>query len=77
MDELIHETTHTARKQYDCMACEWLFNNLGDYWDEMTYSEKKAAVRAMQQGEKILPGQKYVRQFVRYGGTCFLPMRNF
>jgi len=71
MNELISETFQAARKEYNCMACEWLFNNLADYWDEMTYSEKKAAVRAAQNKERILPGQKYVRQFVRDGGDVY------
>jgi len=53
------------------MACEWLFNNLGDYWGEMTFSEKKAAVLASRQREKILPGQRYVRQFMDDGGETY------
>ena len=67
MPNLIAETRPRARKQYDCMACEWLFNDLCDYWHEMTYSEKKAVVRATQDKEKILPSQVYVRQVLEDG----------
>lgn len=67
MSNLIAETRPRARKQYSCMACEWLFNNLCDYWDEMTFSEKKAAIIADRAGQMIHPGEVYVRQFVEDG----------
>lgn len=61
MFELIRESTHTARKEYVCMACEWL--NAGDPCiDEMTFAEKREYVKMRRQQFKIQPGQRYLRQ---------------
>lgn len=68
---LIAESRPRARKPHDCMACEWLLTDLRRHWPDLTYSEKRAVVRACQDGGKILPGQQYLIQHT-YGGRVFI-----
>lgn len=50
------------------MACEWIFNDLQDYWPDLTFSEKKSVVIAYRKKKKILKGEKYIYQFLNdYG----------
>ena len=73
--ELLSQITPIARKEYDCMACEWLFNILtkdlrqlfNDY--SFTLSEKKAIIMARDNDYKIVKGQKYIRQCIKDGGN--------
>ena len=50
----------TARKEYDCMACEWLFNDDGIEVSELTFTERRAVVLAHRNKGKILKGEKYL-----------------
>ena len=60
---IIHGTTPRARKNYSCIACDFLF--AVDFPSELglTYAEKRAVVQARQRNYKILKGEKYIRQF--------------
>lgn len=62
----IHEVFSTARKDYHCNACEFLFND--DDMSGFTFAEYRAIVTAKWNGKKILKGQKYIRQFNTDGG---------
>lgn len=49
----------TARKEYDCMACEWLFND-GVEPGVLTFPELRSIIKAEKNNGKILKGQKYI-----------------
>lgn len=68
---LISKSFPIAKTSHECMACPWLFNNLIDYWCDLTFSEKRALVVARRQKEMILPGQMYVRQEVNKDGDKY------
>ncbi len=59
----IHSSAPKARKDYSCIACDFLF--AVDFPTELglTFSEKRAVVKARQRKYKILKGEKYIRQF--------------
>jgi hypothetical protein len=65
MPELINESYPTARKDYNCAACERLRDVLGD--KEFTISEYREIVKAKRQNWKIKKGQKYFRQVLTDG----------
>lgn len=73
MPELIHESTQAARKAYRCNACEWIFDNgiVPDIWDELTYAEKRALVRAKRNRQRIMPGQQYRRMRLKCCGEAY------
>jgi hypothetical protein len=62
MISVIHESKPKARKDYNCDACEFLFNapvlEIG-----LTFTEYRAVVKATQAKYRILKGTKYIRQF--------------
>jgi hypothetical protein len=70
MTEIIEQTEPIARKDHDCMACEWLVNS--DIIDYLTFSEKRAVVRAKRNGWKIKKGQQYIRQFNKGCGEVWV-----
>lgn len=61
MIEVIFESTPIARKDHDCMACEWVRHS--GIFEYLTFAEKKAVVRAKRNMYKIKKGQIYIRQF--------------
>jgi hypothetical protein len=66
----IGNTTYpVAKKQHDCMASEWIVNALSDIVGMCNYSEKRELVKARRNKWKILPGQKYLRQAMVWGGS--------
>lgn len=71
MAELIKQTTPKARKEYNCMASEWISNEEHDIFAEMTFSEKKILAKAWREKCKILPGQKYIRQCMKEDGELY------
>ena len=60
----------TARKSYRCDACEFIFDLEGDYSD-LTYSEKKALVRARRNKYRIMKGDKYIYETGIYDGEFY------
>jgi hypothetical protein len=59
---LLKSSTQTAKKAYDCDACIWI-REAGN-WDWMTFAERRLVVKARQKDWKILPGEKYLYQFL-------------
>ena len=75
MNELISETYPIARKEYSCMACEWLWAD--EWWrtaGELSISDFREIIKARNEGEKILRGEKYLCQTVKQDG-CILTFR--
>ena len=73
MDEQVsEEVIRKARKQYDCMACEWLDSmpryELGEF---LSYREARAFVRAREKKFKILKGEKYIHQTRKFEGQLY------
>lgn len=65
MIRLIKESYPIARKNYDCMAYEWLNDTYCfDEFSIMTFSERKSIVKARNNKGKILKGSKYLYQFL-------------
>jgi len=56
MADIVTSTIRTARKQYYCNACLFLFS---DKPEGLTFSEYRACVRAKQSDFKIVPGERY------------------
>ena len=71
MAYLINEITPIARKDYYCMACDWINNGIGFNGIGFSFSEYREIVKAKQNGFKIKKGEKYIRQFLNDGGGCY------
>ena len=54
-------TEPIAKKEYDCDAWLWLRNCDYTEFDQLTFSDRKAIVRAKRNGFKIQPGDKYIK----------------
>jgi hypothetical protein len=71
MIEVIRNSEPTARKEYSCDACTFLFE-LDDPCElGLTYREKREVVKAKQKNYKILKGEKYIRQFNKMDGHTY------
>lgn len=70
MSNVIGETTYPkARKDYRCMASEWITNgDLAETVYHCSYAEKRAIVRAKRNGWKIKKGERYLRQCIVWEG---------
>lgn len=71
MARLIAQTEHVARKEHYCMASDFINEggNLRGY--TFTFSEWRAIIKARDNNWKIIPGQKYLKQFVSYEGSAY------
>ena len=69
--ELLRQTYHIARKKYPCMSYEWICNCCDDF-SEMTFTEKRAIVKARNNNGMILKGQKYLYQFIVDSGDKYV-----
>ena len=66
---LLKQKIHKARKQYDCMACDWLFNmGIRESGIKFTFSEYRSIIKAKQNNHKIQVGENYLYQFNVDGG---------
>ena len=63
MAQIIRETRPKARKQYQCDACS-IFNERGELKD-LTIDEKDDYLKAQSNGFMILPGETYIKQFIK------------
>lgn len=68
MCQVVSEILQTARKPYEDMASVWLTES-GIAYDNLTFAEMRAVVRAKRDKWMILPGQKYLNQVMNDGGT--------
>lgn len=62
-------TTPKARKEYPCDACE-LINGAGISEGDVTPEEWQTIEKARQEGNKILPGTKYIKCKGIYEGSA-------
>lgn len=67
----ISEKTPVARKEYGCDACGLLLESLPDAVEEMTFTEKRAFVKARRNNFKIVKGQRYRNAFCNDMGEVF------
>lgn len=64
MITVIHQYKYKARKNYNCDACNNLFES--DICDlGLTFTEYRSVVKAKQNNSRILKGETYLRQFNR------------
>lgn len=71
MISIIHESKPTARKEYNCDACNFLFN-LSDICElGLSLSEYRSVAKAIQNNYRIQKGSKYVRQFNTDGSEAW------
>jgi hypothetical protein len=66
---LLKESTLVTDHEYNCDAYPWLDNS---EIERMTFSEAKAFIKARRNNGKIKPGQRYIEQYIWYGGYCFV-----
>ena len=66
--ELIKEVESIARKEYQCNASLFVEPCLFDLIGDLSFSEKRAVVQARRDGWKILKGQRYIRQTIKFEG---------
>jgi hypothetical protein len=68
--DLLSERRPVAQKDYQCDACNWIFN--GDIGREFyEYDELRLIVRARRDKHKIKKGMRYVTQSLNDGGEIF------
>lgn len=70
MSTQIGETTYPkAKKDYQCMASDWIINgDLAETFRCCDWEQKRSIIRARRNGYKILKGQKYLRQAIVFEG---------
>ncbi|AUG84931.1 hypothetical protein MAELSTROM_11 [Pseudoalteromonas phage Maelstrom] len=69
MIEVISEKEPVARKDHDCMACEWINNSWGNF--DFTVSELKVIAKARANGYRIKRGEKYRSQTNKFEGRIY------
>jgi len=70
MIEVLSESTPKARKDYDCMACEFILNNGIDGMG-FTRPELRIISKARKSGYKILKGDVYMCQNNKFDGELY------
>ena len=61
---VLSENTPTARKEHDCMACEWVWNTGIDRCG-FTRPELRTLSKARKNEWRILKGEKYIRATIK------------
>ena len=75
MITVLQEATPIARKEYDCIACEWL--NVDNFWahnGELRFVDFRNIVKARRNNWKIQKGQRYINQRLK-GDNGFYTFR--
>ena len=70
MIEVLSESTPKARKDYDCMACEFILNN-GVQGMGFTRPELRTISKARANSYKILKGEVYMCQNNKFDGRLY------
>jgi hypothetical protein len=70
MIEVLSESNPVARKNHDCMACDFILST-GISGFGYSFSELRAIVKAKRYGYKITKGQKYIRQNNIFDGEIY------
>lgn len=71
MSYLLKQTEPIARKEYWCMASEFITESGNIRGSIFTFSEWRAIINARENNYKIVKGQKYINQSVAYEGTVY------
>jgi len=61
--QVLKQSYHKARKEYWCMAYEWI-NNVCDDFSMMTFSERRSIIIARNNKGMIQISQRYMYQFI-------------
>jgi hypothetical protein len=74
MYQVLKEKEHTAQKEYDCDASEWL--NCEDFMTDpkdygVTFADMRRLVKIRQEGFKILKGTRYIYQVFIFEGKFY------
>lgn len=69
--EVLSQQTPVARKDYSCMACEWLNNSGYANVDDLTPQEWIAYQKAENNGFKVKKGERYIRQNNKFDGKVY------
>jgi len=74
MAEVLSHAIRTARKEYQCNACEWLTN--GDVMTDpsffdISFDDKRKLVIIRRERYKILKGTKYIDANIKDGGKIY------
>ena len=69
--EVLSESMPVARKDYHCMACEWLNKSGYATKQDLTPDEWEAYQKAESNEFKVKKGEKYVRQNNKYDGEIY------
>ncbi|AUR84038.1 hypothetical protein NVP1047O_24 [Vibrio phage 1.047.O._10N.286.55.F2] len=69
--EILSESSPVARKEHECMACEWLNNSGYATKEDLTEDEWKSYELASSNKWKIQKGQRYIRQNNKYDGYLY------
>jgi hypothetical protein len=69
--EILSESTPVARKEHECMACEWLNNSGYATKEDLTEDEWSAYELASLNKWKIKKGERYIRQNNKYDDRIY------
>lgn len=68
--QTVSSSSPVARKDYRCMACDWIREGVTDY-SFMTFAERRLIVLARRDEWKIKKGQRYTRAYCIYEGSGY------
>lgn len=71
MVTVIEETNPTARKEYSCMASEFIRFDIRGTKGMLTFSEWRSVAKAKSKRWRILPGEKYINQYNSGDGRTY------
>ncbi len=69
--EVLSEKTPVAKKNYECMACEWLNNSGYATKQDLTEDEWMEYKKAESKGFKISIGETYILQNNKFDGDIY------
>jgi hypothetical protein len=70
MGTLISETKRKARKEYSCMASDYIVN-MGFYHTNLQFGELRQIAKAKRAKWKIKKGETYIRQCCEQDGAIY------
>lgn len=67
---VINQTEHVSRKERNCMISEFI-EDLEFERDKLSFTELRALATYQRNGRKIMPKEKYIRQFNKSEGDVY------
>jgi len=71
MATLLSQKEPVARKEYNCMASNFIRESGNLRGLTFTFSEWRAIITARENNWNIIPGEKYIRQAIAYDGSVY------